>query len=103
MEYPLGANIEFRGLQAHHCSGIQKPSLRHPWSMRVLKSADTAQAEVFSRASIEPFAHPPTTRAWSRQRATWRCRAANARANFSSETFFSVSKLRSKFARAKGN
>ena len=38
MEYPLGANRAFRGLQAHQRSGIQKPELRRPCTMRVLKS-----------------------------------------------------------------
>jgi hypothetical protein len=30
MEYPLGANIAYRRLQAHLSNGIQNPGLRHP-------------------------------------------------------------------------
>ena len=54
MEYPLGAETScLRGLQAHRMrSGIQKPELRHPTTLRVLKSAETAQVEVFFCAQL---------------------------------------------------
>ena len=47
MEYPLGANSAAGACKPTESSGIQKPALRRPWLLRVLKSADTAQVEVF--------------------------------------------------------
>jgi hypothetical protein len=96
MEYPLGANYGAWSLQAHPSSGIQKPGLRPPCTLRVLKSADTAQVEVLLCAITTEFSlHLVAFRGVADPPGTKFSRLASAGANRKCKNQFSLKRFSS--------